>query len=252
LTAIIIISVIILIFTIFLNIKIKAEISYIGGEFLFTVKYLCFTIFPFKTKKEKKKKKEKKSKKSQNVIQEIDNNEISADVQNVSEIQDETEHTTEQVQVNEKKKKGKKESLSAKIDKICNILEKVKIIWNVSKKHLLNIFKQIYIEELMVDFLFADEDAYKAAMNYGKFSAAIYNLINLIRTFFTVTIKTVDIACDFDSKESVYDFSTKITVKPSTILSAVFGILFGLLINIKKLIGKNKTEHASSKKAVSM
>ncbi|MBP1549766.1 MAG: DUF2953 domain-containing protein, partial [Oscillospiraceae bacterium] len=102
-----------------------------------------------------------------------------------------------------------------------------------------------------VDFLIADEDAYKTAMNYGKINAAVYNLINFIRTFFTVTIKTVDIVCDFDSKESIYDFSTKITVKPSTILSAVFGILFGLLINIKKLIGKNKTKHASSSKAVS-
>ncbi len=252
-TAIIIISAIILIFAIFLNIKVKAEISYIGGEFFFKVKYLCFTIFPFKEKKEKKKKKEKKSKKAQELPQEAVNDEVADEIQNDADTSNETIQTaTEQTEQNDKKKKDKKEPLSDKIDKLCDIIEKVKIIWNVSKKHLLNIFKHIYIEELMVDLLIADEDAYKAAMNYGKINAAVYNLINFIRTFFTVTIKTVDIVCDFDSKESIYDFSTKITVKPSTILSAAFGILFGLLINIKKLIGKNKSEHASSKKAVSV
>ena len=247
-TALIIISAIILIFAIFLNIKLKAEISYIGGEFFFKVKYLCFTIFPFKEKK----KKEKKRKKTQELQQEAVNDETADEIQNDAETSNETVQTaTEQTEQNEKKKKDKREPLSDKIDKLCDIIEKVKIIWNVSKKHLLNIFKHIYIEELMVDFLIADEDAYKTAMNYGKINAAVYNLINFIRTFFTVTIKTVDIVCDFDSKESIYDFSTKITVKPSTILSAVFGILFGLLINIKKLIGKNKTKHASSSKAVS-
>lgn len=248
-TAIIIISAIILVFAIFLNIKIKAEISYIGGELIFKVKYLCFTIFPFKEKKDKK---AKKSKKASKLPQEAVNEKLADEIQNDVETSNETVQTaTEQPEQNDKKKKNKKEPLSNKIDKLCDIIEKIKIIWNVSKKHLLNIFKHIYIEELMVDFSIADEDAYKTAINYGKINATVYNLINFIRTFFTVTIKTVDIVCDFDSNESVYDFSTKITVKPSTILSAAFGILFGLLINIKKLIGKNKTEHASSSKAVS-
>ena len=251
-TAIIIISAIILIFAIFLNIKIKAEISYISGAFIFKVKYLCFTIFPFKEKKEKKKKKKKVKNKSPQ----------KADVENSSGLLNNSEATIETEQPdteqnppddNEKKaEKSPKEPLSDKIDKLFDILEKVKIIWNVSKKHLLNIFKHIYIEELMIDFTVSDEDAYKTAMTYGKINATVYNLINLIRTFFTVTIKTVDIVCDFDSKKSTYDFSAKITVKPSTILSAAFGILFGLLINIKKIIGKNKTEQASSTKAVSM
>ena len=104
----------------------------------------------------------------------------------------------------------------------------------------------------MVDFLIAGEDAYKTAMNYGTISAAVYNLINFIRTFFTVTIKTVDVVCDFDAKEPIYDFSAKITVKPATIFSAAFGILFGLLININKLTGKKNTEQPSDKETVSV
>ena len=254
-TAIIIISVIILIFAFFLNMKIKAEISYISGNFDFKVKYLCFTVFPFKKKEKKSKKEKNKLKKStENKSYDIEN---TTNENNISEINNESANNeSEQIIENDKKnikgEKKSKEPLSDKIDKLFDILEKVKIIWSVSKKHLAHIFKNIYIEELMVDFIIADEDAYKAAMNYGTINAAVFNLINFIRTFFTVTIKTVDIICNFDSKDSVYDFSAKVTVKPSTILSAVFGILFGLLINIKKLIGKNNKKQPSDKKAVSM
>ena len=225
--------------------KIRAEISYLGGEFNFKVKYLCFTVFPFK-KKEKNKKNKKKSTVSTAVSQEQQ-----ADKQDDAVQSDELNQVDDDL--NESKEKSKsKETLSEKINKIFEILEKVKIIWSVSKKWLAHILKHIYIEELMIDFLITDEDAYDAAMNYGKINAAIYNLINLIRTFFTVTIKTVDILCDFDAEKSIYDISAKITVRPATILRAVFAILFGLLINIKKLIGKNNREQSSDKKVVSM
>lgn len=228
--------------------KIKAEISYISGNFDFKVKYLCFTIFPFKEKKVNKKKKNIENETTdvkettENNLSEIDN----------EETDNESGHITENDKKNIKSEKKSKEPFSDKIDKLFEILEKVKIIWSVSKKYLAHIFKRIYIEELMIDFTIADEDAYKAAMNYGTINAAVFNIINFIRTFFTVTIKTVDIICNFDSKDSVYDFSAKVTVKPSTILSAAFGILFGLLINIKKLIGKNNKKQLSDKKAVSM
>ena len=249
-TTFIVISVIILIFAFFLNMKIKVEINYLDGDFAFVVKYLCFTLFPIKEKKAKKKK--SKSKKIKSVKSNQAAKEITKDTEKQSKsIDGNNTDTVKSENTDEVKgEKKTKEPLSEKIDKIVEMIEKIKIIWSVSKKWLAHIFKNIYIEELMVDFIIADEDAYKAAMNYGKINAAIYNFINFIRTFFTVTIKTVDILCDFDSKESQYDFSLKITVRPATILSAVFGILFGLLINIKKLIGK-KTKH-SSEEAVSV
>lgn len=250
-TAFIVVSVIILIFAFLLNMKIKAEISYLGGSFDFKVKYLCFTVFPTKKKEKKKKSKVKKNKSAEK--SQIDN-EIGVDSQEHSEQFSEENHaevnleSTEDIKSSNEKSK---ETLSQKIDKIFDIIEKVKIIWSVSKKWLVHIFKHIYIEELMVDFTISDEDAYKTAINYGKINAAVYNSINFIRTFFTVTIKTVDILCDFEKKEPQYDFSVKITVRPATILSAAFGILFGLLINIRKLIGKNKKQQ-SAESAVSM
>lgn len=254
-TALIVVFVIILIFAFFLNMKVKAEISYLGGNFNFKVKYLCFTVFPLKEKKKKVKKEKNKAKKNKSFKTNQTDEEVGTDIQEEPEQLDEentvNSENTEEVTSSDEKKKKSKEPLSDKIDKIFDIIEKVKIIWSVSKKWLMHIFKHIYIEELMVDFLIADEDAYKTAMNYGKINAAVYNFINFIRTFFTVTIKTVDILCDFDRREPQYDFSVKITVRPATILSAVFGILFGLLINIRKLIGKNKKQQ-SAEGAVSM
>ncbi len=250
-TAIIVISAIILVFAFLLNMKIKAEISYLDSKFNFKVKYLCFTIFPFKEKKAKKEKIKKKKKESKKVHTEETEVSPNNEQTETAEQEYQTDHTEAKAETENKNKKKPKEPISEKLDKLFDIIEKVRIIWSVSKRHLIKIFRHIYIEEFMIDFIIGDEDAYTAAMNYGKINAAVYNLINFIRTFFTVTIKTVDIVCDFDSKKSVYDFSTKITVKPSTILSAVFGILFGLLINLKKLIGKNNTKQPSDKKAVS-
>ncbi len=248
-TAFIVVSVIILIFTFFLNMKIKAEISYLGGNFEFSVKYLCFTLFPLKEKTKHKFKKIKSaetSKTSEEVLEEGQAFSESLDEDNVNKMNPDD---LDEGKSSPKKKKKSKEPFSEKIDKVFDIIEKVKIIWFVSQKWLAHIFKHIYIEELMVDFLIADNDAYKTAMNYGKINAVVYNFINFIRTIFTVTIKTVDILCDFDKKESQYDFSLKITVRPATILSAVFGILFGLLINIRKLIGKNKKQISKKKVA---
>lgn len=248
-TAFIVIAVIVLIFAFFLNVKIRAEIKYLGGEFDFKVKYLWFTIFPFKKRKEKKSKVKKKKSKQKNKSEAV-----------TSELKQETEEQTEKGDENQISESGKQEStetkaekqmLSDKIDKLKDIIEKVKLIWSFSQKHLKHIFKRIYLENLMIDFIIADEDAYAAAMNYGKVNAAVYNLLNAVRMLFPVSVKTVDIACDFEKKESVYDVELNIIIRPATVFSAAFGILFGLLKNIKKIIGKSN-EQPEPEKAVSV
>lgn len=253
-TALIIIAAIVLILAFFLNMKIRAEIKYLGGEFDFKVKYLCFTFFPLKEKKEKKQKiKKEKSKRKRSSDDEAEAESEAESAEETSE-QCENGKVTEQNEEQEaepEKKKAEKKKLSEKIDKLKDIIEKVRIIWSCSKKWLKHIFKHIYFENLTVDFIIADEDAYTAAMNYGKVNAAFYNGLNVVRTLFPVSVRTVDIVCDFERKEPVYDFELKITLRPATVFSAVFGILFGLLLNLKKLIGKSNKQPENNK-AVSM
>lgn len=228
--------------------KIRAEISYIGGNLDFKVKYLWFTIFPLKEKKTKKRKKSKPKKLKNTKESDGENADALSDDfgenPEMAEASVETDVTEDAENGSNKKKdkKEKKETLSEKIDKLKDLIGKAKIIWSVSKNHLKKIFTHIYLDDLMIDFIIASDDAYKTAMNYGKINAAVYNAITAVRLLFPIKIKTVDIVCDFERKEPVYDCELKVTVRPATILSAAFGILFGLLLNIKKLMGKSNKQ----------
>lgn len=243
----IILGAIILLIAFLLNIKLRAEIKFYGGKLDFKVKYLFFTIFPFKEKKKKPKKespppKEDAPKSSrESYLGEEPYTVTKAEVEAKREAVRKEAEAAEEMQETEKSK----EKLSEKIDRISDLIEKAKIIWGLSKKGLTRLFKHIYIDGIVIDFVIAEGDAYDTAMRYGTVNAVTYNVINAVRFLFPVTVKTVDIACDFDGKKSRYDGEVKVTIRPATIFSAAFSILFGLLKNYSKLVGKR-----SSKKAV--
>lgn len=252
LTALIVIASVILFFALILHAKLRAEIRYIGGKLDFKVKYLFFTVYPMKKKKRKRKRKKDKSPPDGEAASDSPENEetpgtednpetsVSTDAADVSEKDNEVD-----IEKKGKKDKKKKESLSEKLDKVKDIVEKVKLIWGFSEKHLRRVFTHIYLDKLFIDFIIAGEDAHKTAVAYGTVSAALYNVIPAVRMLFPITFKTVDVVCDFDRKEPVYDCGVNITMRVSTLLSAAFGILFGFLANYKKIIG-NKSKQAET------
>ena len=73
-TALIIIGIIVLIIVFLVMCSIRAELKFYGGKLDFKVKYLFFTIYPFKEKTEKKKKKTDRSE------QRVKNIEVESDV----------------------------------------------------------------------------------------------------------------------------------------------------------------------------
>jgi len=247
LTALIVIAAVILFFALLLHIKVRAEIRYIGGKLDFKVKYLFFTIYPMKKKirPEKSKKKKDKSPPAEEAVRDS-TAEISEAPQS-----SESGEITENAEISENKDeadkdgKKKKESLSEKLDKLRDIIEKVKIIWGFSKKPLRKIFTHIYLDNLFIDFIIAGEDAHKTAVSYGTVNAAVYSAISAVRQLFPITFKTVDIVCDFDRKEPVYDCGVNVTMRPSTALSAAFAVLFGFICNFKKFMG-NKSEQTET------
>lgn len=240
LTAIIVICVIILLFAFILNAKIRAEIKYIGGIADFKVKYLCFTLFPLKERKKKPEK--RKDKKKKNAAKHDTGNESPPQGNEESTNQEDTGSAEISEEETDTEVKKEKKKLSDKLDELTDIIEKVKIIWNFSQKGLKRLFKNIHIDGLVIDFTIAGEDAYKTALNYGRISAATYNAITFIRVLFPISVKSVDIACDFDGRKSVYDCEAKITITPGTILSAASIVLFGLLRNYRRLTGKTKNQ----------
>ena len=242
----IILGAIILLIAFLLNIKLRAEIKFYGGKLDFKVKYLFFTIFPFKEKKKKPKKESPPPKEDlpqngrENYSREEPYTVTKAEVEAKREAARKEAETAEDLQETEKSK----EKLSEKIDRLSDLIEKAKIIWGSSKKGLTRLFKHIYIDGIVIDFVIAEGDAYDTAMRYGTVNAVTYNVINAVRFLFPVTVKTVDIACDFDGRESRYDGEVKVTIRPATIFSAVFSILFGLLKNYSKLVGKQNSKKA--------
>lgn len=246
-TALIIIGIIVLVFALLLHAKIRAEVKFYDNVLDFKVKYLFFTVFPFKKKEKKEKKPAKKDKKAK---KKKDSDRSAGNEDNVPEyktsengddiIEDTSQENTDAAPGKSKKnKKDKpKKSISERLDDISGILEKVKAVWDSSKKGLKKLFLHIYFEDIVVDFTIAGDDAYKTAVNYGRISAAVYNIIAVMSEIFKTKVRSVDIVCDFVGTKSVYNGEVKITIRPSTILSVVFMILFGLIRNYKILLGK--------------
>ena len=251
-TALIIIGIIVLVFALLLHAKIRAEIKFYDNVLDFKVKYLFFTVFPFKKKEKKPAKKDKKAKKKKDTNGSAGNEDTSdaekehnvpeyKTSENGDEIIEDTSYENEDSDAGSSKKKKKdkpKKSISERLDDISGILEKVKAVWDSSKKGLKKLFLHIYFEDIVVDFTIADDDAYKTAVNYGRISAAVYNIIAVMSEIFKTKVKSADIVCDFIGTKSVYNGEVKITIRPSTIISVVFIILFGLIRNYKVLLGK--------------
>lgn len=226
--------------------KLRAEVKFYDGKLDFKVKYLWFTVFPFKERKKKPKKESPPPKEAlpQNGTENYSGEEpytvTKAEVEAKREAARKEAEAAENLQETEKSK----EKLSEKIDRLSDIIEKAKIVWGSSKKGLTRLFKHIYIDGIVIDFVIAEGDAYDTAMRYGTVNAVTYNAINTVRFLFPVTVKTVDIACDFDGKKSRYDGELKVTLRPATIFSAAFSVLFGLLKNYGKLTGKRNSKKA--------
>lgn len=233
----IIFAAVILLLALLLNVKVRAEIKFYGGKLDLKVKYLWFTVFPLK-KREKKPRTRSKPRKDESSHEQPLEEPYTVSKEEVEAARRRKAEADEPADVPQKEKLGEK------VERLTDLIEKVKIIWNASCKPLLRIFKRIYIDGLVIDFVIAEGDAYDTAMRYGTVNAAVYNALNVLRLLFSTDIKSVDIACDFDGRASVYDGEVKVCLRPATVLSAVFSILFGLLLNLRKLMGKTRTEKA--------
>ncbi|MDE5556824.1 MAG: hypothetical protein K2J32_03895, partial [Ruminococcus sp.] len=94
-----------------------------------------------------------------------------------------------------------------------------------------------------IDFIVANEDAYKCAVNYGIVSSAVYNLLAWFGELFTVSYKTVDIRSGFSLKKSQWDASCKVDFRLYTLVVSILWFLLAYLfkISIPKKQGRKKS-----------
>ena len=124
-----------------------------------------------------------------------------------------------------KKKKDEIEFPKTLIDKADFVLD----IWRAADRPILRIFKGVKLHELYIDFIIANEDAYKCALNYGRISGAAYNVLGWLGVLFNVKLKTVDINAGFGLDKSRWDASGKLSVRPITVVIAGAALLITYL-----------------------
>lgn len=246
-TALIIIAAILLLFVLLFKAKIRIELKFLGGVLDFKVKYLCFTVFSFKEKKPKRQRRRKKKSSPEESISEA---ELSADAEEaVSEAEDFVEKTADEAADSDVSEKDKKK-LSETFDMIKVRIEQFKLLWETVKKFFTKLFKGIKITNLMIDFVISGEDACEAAVNYGKVSTAVYNGIALLKLMFRVSVRSVDIGCEFESGKSSYDCAANVTLGLGTAVGLLLGAIFGYLKNKEKIdeLGASLNASDSDKK----
>ena len=97
-----------------------------------------------------------------------------------------------------------------------------------------------------MDFLIANEDAYKCALNYGRISGAVYYVLGWFGVLFNMKYKTVDINPGFDMKESRWDVSFKLSFN---IMNVVIAGLWFLITYIFRILIPSKRMKKKMKKA---
>lgn len=237
----------------------SVKISYIGGKFSYSVKYSFLPLIDSdgrgivnKLKGRKKKSPEKAEAPGEEPLsdewEDIQPDETSDDIP----AETSEPETAENVPGNSENsyddffeeaedaapKKSRKKRLEAESEEKKSKLETILEIWEIADRPVLKIFKGIKLSELYIDFIVANEDAYKCAMNYGRISGAVYQLLGWLGVLFNVKLKTVDINPGFAVSKSQWDASVKVSLNLMT--PVIAGIWFLIIYIFKIFIPSRK------------
>lgn len=141
------------------------------------------------------------------------------------------------------KSKGKKKS---KLDELKAQYKKVKPYIPMGWKYFKKLLKAIRFTDTRIVLDVGKEDAYEAAMQYGKVQAGLFNTIAILAGVFTVKLKKADVNCIFDEKKFGYDVHTLVRVRPSTLIA--IGFCTGVNFLKIYLSGRRKKKRAAKRR----
>lgn len=250
---------IIALIVILLHFSVRATIKASKQGVDIKVKWLFFTFYPRKPKKPKKPKKKKGEPDAvpeQTAEQpDLSENGIEQFIKEAEEVQKQTaaEEKTEETQetaakeeastAKSEKKDNKKEKKKAKEPKVKEEttekkgkLAQLKDKFNAIKpyiptgwKYFKKLLKKIRFTNIEADVTVGKEDAYEAAVWYGKVQGILFGLFGWLSCIFTVKLKHVDVHCRFNEKITDGEISLKVKVRPSTMIHIAFCLGFNFL-----------------------
>lgn len=103
--------------------------------------------------------------------------------------------------------------------KVKEILDEYMPYVPVAKKALRKLLKLIRFYDFDLSIIIGDNDAYEAAMKFGKFNILIYSSLALLCTAFSVNIKHTEVKCDFENPKTRASLDTTVKVRPSAVLA---------------------------------
>lgn len=241
----IIIIAVILLIVLAVNIPVTAYIRYHDGEADVKVSFLFKQLYPHVEKKKRQKRKRKKHRKNiKKAETKPASEEISFDEPDAPEEhtappdenkqeeppREDTEESSENTPKKHKpKKKSLIERLNTKLDELNEKKSSVQLAFELLKGPLKKLGGKVRIDDLKIDFAAADEDAYEAAMLYGKVNAAVYNALSAVRCFVPVSVTGIKIDCLFNTpaEKCRWDGECKIRLRPASLLNAIIAVVFG-------------------------
>lgn len=215
-TALIIIGSIVLIFAVLLSIPICVYVSYIGGKLEYSVKYLWITLFPRPEKPQKEEPPEETPSEESTPAQTD-----AAESEAAEDEPEETPLTAEEKRLERERKKREQQEKNEENKRKLKML--ISLLKN-SGHGVRRLVKGIKFRKVALDFDVADEDAARAAINYGLVNIATYDTLGFLRVFFTVSFDHVNISCKFNSKDSRYDGSFVLKVSPGCLIAVLVSI----------------------------
>jgi len=240
------------------------DFSYIDGKMKYRIKLWFFDLmdsskegFLDKRKRKKKLKAEKKRKEAvpdsveeyspPDEAERVQEDDELADMYDIADEDDVPPETADEPiadePVKEKKKKDKKKKKKEAAEdelpddwddgededgeekkSIGQKLEKLGNIWLAAKNPASMIFKGFKFRNFYIDFIIANEDAYKCALSYGRYSTLIYCGLAQLSRLFTIRFKTVDIQPGFGLDKGRWDTSFSVRFRLGT--AVIAGIWF--------------------------
>lgn len=250
---------IIALIVILLHFSVRATIKASKQGVDIKVKWLFFTFYPRKPKKPKKPKKKKgepDAMPEQTAEQpDLSENGLEQFIKEAEEVQKQTaaEEKTEETQETaakeetataksetkdnkKEKKKAKEPKPKEKPEKEKGKLAQLKDKFNAIKpyiptgwKYFKKLLKKIRFTNIEADVTVGKEDAYEAAVWYGKVQGILFGLFGWLSCIFTVKLKHVDVHCRFNEKITDGEISLKVKVRPSTMIHIAFCLGFNFL-----------------------
>lgn len=179
-------------------------------------------------------------------IDEYDDIDIESDIDIDAEIPDEPDEEnvrSEKIRNIKEKKSDKPENdtpddSGSEHKTIGDKIECLLDIWDIGGRPLLKVFRGFHVKNVFIDFIVANEDAYKCAMHYGNVCNVVYNGLAWLGEIFTLSYSTVDIQCGFSLKKSQWNASCKVSFRLYHLVIA--GVWFLMTYIFKIFIPKKR------------